>query len=540
MGSDAIDWPSAFSVLATISHRLPDVPHVERQRWLGVDVLSYPDRVPTVCDALDLAVTRHPDRIAFEDGGRATSYGVFAELVEGAVATLRAWGVQPGDRVAVAASNCLELAVALFACARGGFTMVGLSTDSQPPRWTTMLRHSRAVVAVAAATAMEGLTRAARDAALTAVHRLEDLATNQKPWSYSKTERPAEDTAYAVVYTSGTTAAPKAAQVVHRPSMHAAHSYQTVVDLRAGDRTAVWFPLTYISAMHAHVLPAMLVGATCVLVSDRSARGYLRVLTQEKITWAYTVPSMWQLLLRRREFAAPKLDHLRVAGFGGSPFPRSSLPRLQSVLRNARLLDVYGLTETHSPATVRLPEDPVNKLGSVGRPLPCMEAICVDDHGRTVDYGVTGHLLLRGSLVTTGYLDDPEATAAAIERGWLRTGDLARIDEDGYVWLVGRTQDIIDRGGRSIYAAEVEELLSAHPDVAEAAVVGVPGRARTETIACVVVPHPGRQPTLAALRRWVAQRLGDHAAPRMLRIADELPRNPTGKLDRSRIASSFE
>lgn len=511
---------------------------VERQPWLAADVLSYPDRVPTVCDALDSAVAAHPDHVAFEDEDAATSYRAFADLVEGAVLTLRSWGVTSGDRVAVAAPNGVALAVALFACARGGFTMVGLSTALRPPRWARMLRHSKAAVALGAPAQIDGLRRAAQEAGQVTVRALADLTTQPRGWSYGPADRPAESAAYAVVYTSGTTGSPKAVQVVHRASMHSAHSYQALLDLGPHDRTAVWFPLTYISAVHAHVLPAMLAGATSVLLSDMAAAAYLRVLTERGITWAYTVPSMWRLLLRRGAFTAPALDHVRVAGFGGSPFPRSALPDLQAVLRNARLLDIYGLTETHSPAAVRVPEDPVDKLGSVGRPLPCMEALCVDDTGRAL-HDSAGHLLLRGSLVTTGYLHNPQATAAVIQQGWLRTGDIARIDSDGYIWLLGRAKDVIDRGGHSVYAAEVEELLTAHPDVADAAVVGVPDRTGTQAVACMVVPRPGGRPTLAALRRWVAQRLADHAAPRMLTVTDDLPRNPTGKLDRTRIQATF-
>ena len=160
---------------------------VTREPWLGAQVLSYPDRIATVCDALDLAVTRHPDRIAFEHNGQATSYRAFADFVEGAVATLQDWGAERGERVAVAADNCLEMAVALFACARGGFTMVGLSTDLQPPRWTTMLRHSKAVLALGGPRQLDQLARAARDAALQDVHSLTDLTATERPWAYSHT-----------------------------------------------------------------------------------------------------------------------------------------------------------------------------------------------------------------------------------------------------------------------------------------------------------------------------------------------------------------
>jgi len=506
---------------------------VEREPWLGAQVLSYPDRPRTVVDVLDGAVAAFGDRTALRAPEGDLTYAEFAEVVEGAVERLTDEGLTAGDRLAVAARNGLDLAVALFACARGGFVMVGLNLRLRAPQWAYMLRHSGARLALGQPEALDELRAAGAQAgmAATAVRDVGDhFRGRRRPWAYDAGQRPDEAAAFAVVYTSGTTGRPKASRVVHRCSVHSAMSYVEVAGLAGNDRTAVLFPLYYISGLHAHVLPMMLVGGTSVLVADASAHDFVELLARERITWMYTVPSMWQLLLREDGFTASALPDLRRGAFGGSPFPTTLLDSIRQRFPRVRLTDIYGLSETHSPATMLRDEEFTAKRGSVGRPLPCMEAKVVDDSGHEVPAGDPGELLLRGSLVTTGYDGDDEATRAAISAGWLRTGDLARMDPDGYVFILDRKKDMITRGGNKIFSVEVEQLLLTHPAIADAAVVGIPDPIAFEAVAAYVVPADGTQLTRRDVQRWVAERMSDYAVPRQVRVVDEIPRNRTGKI----------
>lgn len=506
---------------------------VEREPWLGAQVLSYPDRPRTVVDVLDGAVAAFGDRTALRAPEGDLTYAEFAEVVEGAVERLTDEGLTAGDRLAVAARNGLDLAVALFACARGGFVMVGLNLRLRAPQWAYMLRHSGARLALGQPEALDELRAAGAEAgmAATAVRDVADhFRGRRRPWAYDAGQPPDEAAAYAVVYTSGTTGRPKASRVVHRCSVHSAMSYVEVVGLAGNDRTAVLFPLYYISGLHAHVLPMMLVGGTSVLVADASAHDFVELLARERITWMYTVPSMWQLLLREDGFTASALPDLRRGAFGGSPFPTTLLDSIRQRFPRVRLTDIYGLSETHSPATMLRDEEFTAKRGSVGRPLPCMEAKVVDDSGHEVPAGDPGELLLRGSLVTTGYDGDDEATRAAISAGWLRTGDLARMDPDGYVFILDRKKDMITRGGNKIFSVEVEQLLLTHPAIVDAAVVGIPDPIAFEAVAAYVVPTDGAQLTRRDVQRWVAERMSDYAVPRQVRVVDEIPRNRTGKI----------
>jgi acyl-CoA synthetase (AMP-forming)/AMP-acid ligase II/DNA-binding transcriptional ArsR family regulator len=512
-------------------HDLDDRPGdpVVVETWLGAPARSYARRPATVLDALDRAARRWPDRPAFVDvDGSAVTYREFGDAVETAATALHRRGVSPGDAVAVASGNTLDLATAVFACARARAVMVGLNTRLSPPQWTFMLEHMGARLALGSAPFLGGLRSAGAPAALP----LAEVLREGEPtaWSWPAGERPDEADTYAVVFTSGTTGRPKASQVVHRASVHSGMSYQRVLQLTPDDVTAVLFPMYYISAMHAHVLPAMLAGATSVLVDTTSPREYVALLEQHRVSWAYAVPSWWRLCLRVPDLNRDALPALHQLAAGGAPFPADLQAALRERLPGVRRYDVYGLSETHSPGCIATEEDLRARPGTVGRPLPCMEAEVRGDDGAVLPPGRPGQLWLRGSLVTTGYAGDAEATAQAIVDGWFDTGDIARQDDDGRLAILDRTKDMINRGGTKIFSAEVEELLRTHPAVDDAAVVGIPDVLAGEAVAAFVV---ARVPVAAAeLRAWVRERMADYAAPKVVEVVDALPRNAVGKTDK--------
>ena len=510
-------------------HDLDDRPGdpVVVQTWLGAPALSYARRPPTVLAVLDRAVRRWPERTAFVDvDGGAVSYAQFQGRVQVAAAALRARGLRPGDAVAVASGNTLDLATAVFACARARLVLVGLNTRLAAPQWTYMLEHMDARLALGSAPFLAGLREAGATDALPLDVVLREPAPALAP------EEPAEDETYAVVFTSGTTGRPKASRVVHRCSVHSGMSYQRVLQLGPDDVTAVLFPMYYISAMHAHVLPAMLAGAACVLVDTASPREYVSLLERHRVSWAYAVPSWWRLCLRVPSLSAQALPALTRLAAGGAPFPSDLQAALHERFPGVALFDVYGLSETHSPGCIATDADLRARPGNVGRPLDCMEAEVRGDDGAALPPGEPGQLWLRGSLVTTGYAHDPQATAEAIVDGWFDTGDVARLD-DGRVTVLDRTKDMINRGGTKIFSAEVEELLRRHPEVDDAAVVGVPDVLADEAVAAFVVV---RSPLPAAeLRAWVRERMADYAAPKVVELVEELPRNAVGKTDKNEL-----
>ena len=492
------------------------------ETWNGGPALSYAGRPPTVLDVLHEAVQRDPDRAFLGlPGAEPLTRRQFADLVEGAAQRLLALGLRPGDVVAVAARHGLELAVAQFACARAPLVLCGLNVRQAPALWAWLVQSSGARLVLAEP---QFELAGAQDAA-------EVLLGAPQPWAYDPAlDRPDEAATYCLVHTSGTTGRPKASRIVHRCSVHSAMSYVDLLGLGPDDVQAVLFPLWYVSAMHAHVLPALLSGGSCVLVPSATPRSYAQLLAEHAVSWAYAVPSWWQLVLRRPELSAAHLPRLRRLGMGGSPWPPGIEQALRERLPRTRLYDVYGLSETHSPATVLRDEDFAEHRGTTGRPLPCMQARTDGPPGQP------GELLLRGSLVTTGYEGAPEATAEALSAdGWFRTGDVARIDGDGWVTVLGRAKDVVDRGGHKVFAAELERVLREHPAVQDAGVVGLPDAVGEETVVAFLVAVDGAAVVAADVRRHVAEQFATYAVPRDVHVVDALPLGATGKTDKASL-----
>lgn len=492
------------------------------QQWNGGPALSYAGRPPTILDVLDEALRSTPDAVLLRlvDGTTLTRRA-FADLVQGAADRLGSLGLAPGAVVAVAARSGLDLAVAQFASARAHLVLCGLNVHQAPALWSYLVQSSGATLVLTQPEFASALPQAQDAAAV--------LLGPPTAWSYdAAVDRPAEAATYCLVHTSGTTGRPKASRVVHRCSVHAAMTYAHLLELGPGDVTAVLFPFWYVTAMHAHLLPALLTGGSCLLLSQPSPASYLALLAEHEVSFAYAVPSFWQLLLRRAELTAQHLPALRRVGMGGSPWPPGMELALRTRLPDSLLYDVYGLSETHSPATLLGDGDFAAHSGTIGRAIPCME-LRVD-----APDGEVGELLLRGSVVTSGYEGTPEATAAAIgPEGWFRTGDVARVDGDGFVTLLDRVKDMVNRGGHKVFSAELERVLREVEGVADAAVVGVPDRVGEELVAAYVVLAGERPPTAADLRRHVAQQLADYAVPRWVHVVEELPRGATGKTDKA-------
>lgn len=510
---------------------------LQQEPWLGTEVRCYPNRVRTIIEALDVAAAGFADRPAVETPDRTVTYRELAELVEAAADRLTALGLRRGDRLAVAAPNGLDMIVAIWACARIGLLFTGLSTRLRATQWAYMLGHCKPALAIASSEYLDQLRQAVADSTTPARPIGDTLTGRRTPWRGNYPDRPFpdQDDVYGIIYTSGTTGHPKASQLVHRATMHSAIAYIRTLGLTGEDRTPLVFPLYYITAHVAQVTPMMLVGGTSITVAHYDTAGLVTLMSERHATYLMVVPNIWQLLLRDPRFGWPDLAHVRIGAFGGSPVPISTITALRNRMPQLRLFDAYGLTETHSPATILTDAEFWRKPGSVGRALPCADLRIVDDEGVEQPAGQPGELLIRGPMITPGYYNDPAATAAAITNGWLHTGDYARIDDEGYVYLLDRKKDVINRGGNKIYSVELEYLLVSHPAIAQAAAIGIPNALAGEDVAVFIVPAVDTPIDATTIRKWIKQHLADYAVPRHVQIVDQLPRNRTGKIEKNAL-----
>jgi acyl-CoA synthetase (AMP-forming)/AMP-acid ligase II len=364
--------------------------------------------------------------------------------------------------------------------------------------------------------------------------RYEELLGAHRPMRPTA-EVGAEDVA-RLRYTSGTTGGAKAAVLPHRV-YHASleNLLHELGPVTAEDRVLHVAPLTHGSG--ALVYPVLHAGGTNVLEGHFDAESVLSSIERHHISLMFTVPTMLSRIVSAPGMDARDLSSLRALIYGGAPMPEAQLDVAVRKIGRA-LFQIYGMTEAPWPITTLRPED--HRIGnprlrSVGRGAPGCEVRTVDAERRALGVNATGEIEVRGSNVMSGYLADEAGTRAVLRDGWLATGDLGRLDEDGYLFIVGREKDVIISGGFNVYAAEVEAALSAHDGVLEAAVVGLPHDDWGELVAAVVVPRAGAHLTVADIDALARSRLSGYKCPRRIEIVTFLPKNASGKIQKSEI-----
>ena len=497
----------------------------------GVPLTCYASRPGSVVEVLEQALPRSAGDVLLVDPALRTSttYAQFADLVEGAAAGLRDRGLQPGDRVALLVHNGLEAAVAIWACARAGLVHVGLPADAPVDRLAALLELTGAALLLAAPELADAARRAAgavpvEDAAV--------LLARPVPWQAGR-PLPDQDETYCLIATSGTTGRPKAVRVTGRMTGHAAAFYSRTLGLVPADRTAVHLPFAWVSGHVTQLAPAMLSGGSAVTMPAFSAAALVRTAVEHGVSWLDVVPSIFEMLLRTPGFGLPALAGVRLAVFGGAPAPPGTLERVRERLPQLRMVDVYALSETCAPVTWLADAEAQRKAGTVGRPAPYVELRLVGPDGQQVDRGEAGEVHVRSPAVTPGYWGDEPSPLTP--DGWLRTGDVGRLDEEGCLSVGGRAVDLIIRGGVNVYPAEVERALLAAGGLSDAAAVGVPSALAGENVAAAVVALPDARVDVGALQRAVRDALGAHAVPRPLRVVPDLPRGRNGKVDRAAL-----
>jgi fatty-acyl-CoA synthase len=339
------------------------------------------------------------------------------------------------------------------------------------------------------------------------------------------------------MYTSGTTGRPKGAMLTHSNLIWNAVNVLVDHDLIADERALVSAPLFHTAGLNMLTLPVLLKGGTCVLAESFDPGETLDLVERHRVTFMFGVPTMFDQVARHPRFTEADLSSLRMLTCGGSPVPTPLIGTYQK--RGLTFLQGYGMTEA-APGTLFLDaEHALAKAGSAGVPHFFSDVRVVRPDLTPADVGETGEVVVRGPHVMAGYWGLPEETAAVFADGWFRSGDAARVDEDGYVFIVDRIKDMIISGGENVYPAEVEDLLLAHPDVIECAVIGVPDDKWGEVPRAVVVLREGATSDADELLASLAGHLARYKIPKSVVIADELPRTASGKLLKSRVRSRY-
>ncbi|MFG2452570.1 long-chain fatty acid--CoA ligase [Streptomyces sp. NPDC048512] len=480
-----------------------------------------------------------PHRTALIHGDSTTDYAELHTRSTRLAHALRALGVRPGDRIAYLGPNHPSYLESLFASGVLGAVFVPLNPRLAGPEIAHQLTDSGAR-ALVYAPGLTGLVAGLPGGG--EVRTYIDVGRTYEELIAGASEEPidqpvtADDTCI-IMYTSGTTGRPKGAMLTHGNLTWNAVNVLVDHDLTADERALVSAPLFHTAGLNMLTLPVILKGGTCVLTESFDPAATLDLVERHRITFMFGVPTMFDRVARHPRWAEADLSSLRILTCGGSPVPTPLIAAYQR--RGLTFLQGYGMTEA-APGTLFLDaEHAVEKAGSAGVPHFFSDVRVVRPDLTPVGAGETGEVVVRGPHVMPGYWGLPEETAAVFTDGWFRSGDAARVDDDGYVFIVDRLKDMIISGGENIYPAEIEDLLLAHPGIAECAVIGVADSRWGEVPRAVVVPRAGAELDPDEVLASLAGSLARYKIPKSVVVTDELPRTASGKLLKSRVRTRY-
>ncbi len=481
-----------------------------------------------------------PRRVAIDFRDEHTTYAELDDRSERLAAALLAGGVRRGDRVATLTANAPEHVELFFACAKAGLVLQPVNHRLAPAEVTHQLDDAAPAVLFVAAEHDE-LADAALDAATAAPRRYRlDRATLDEiaEGAGSATDAPVDDDdPLLLVYTSGTTGLPKGAQLTHANCFWTNLAFDRTSDVTTTDVVLQVLPQFHVGGWNVQPLLAWWKGATVVLEPAFDPARVLDLVQRKGVTTMMGVPATYLFTAEQDGFAEADLSSLRVAVVGGAPMPEALLRTWGD--RDVALVQGYGLTEAAPNVLCLPPEDAERRLGFAGKPYPHVEVRLVDEHtGEVVDGPGTGELEVRGPNVFAGYWRNEQATAEAFHDGWLRTGDVAERDDEGFYRIADRVKDMYISGGENVYPAEVESVLHDHPAVVEAAVVGVPDERWGEVgVAHVVTRSDVTAEDLLGLCR---ERLAKYKVPAAVRFLDELPRSAMNKVLKTALRDAWD
>ncbi len=491
-----------------------------------------------------------PGKEAVVYGDIRLNYGQLNALASQVANGLKARGIRKGDKVALTCPNLPYFPIVYLGILKAGATMVPLSVLLRPREIQYHLSDSEAVLYICfegtpempmgksghegfeqVETCKEFLiipTIPGADSPMPGVKTLNDLIHNQ-PMTFETVQCRPDDTAI-VIYTSGTTGRPKGAELTHSNLLMNCMVSSRLFEFQPDDRTLIVLPMFHsfgVSMMNSTLLN----GGTMVLLPRFDTATVLHIFVKERVSIFGGVPTMYWELLNYQNAAVDFVkirERLRLCISGGASLPVEVLRGFEEKYQ-VKILEGYGLSETSPTATFNRP-DRERKVGSIGLPIWGVEVKVVDDEMNDLPVGKEGEIVIRGHNVMKGYYKRDEANEEAFKGGWFHSGDIGKMDAEGYFYIVDRKKDMIIRGGFNVYPREVEEVLMTHPDVSLVAVIGVPSEVHGEEVKAYVVPQTGAKPAPEALIAWSKENMAAYKYPRMIEIVSSLPLGPTGKI----------
>jgi long-chain acyl-CoA synthetase len=503
----------------------------------GRKVACYAPRPKNTYSLLAAAAAAVPRKIAFIDDHRRVTYADFESDVARIAANLALLGIGKGDRVGVVLGNRIEVPEVVFACARLGAVVVPINIRQRLDENRFVVAHAGIKVLVHEAQYADRVPAIGDKNVLVArfsvggdVESSDAYDELKKDTAASTPARCTEEDTVAILYTSGTTGVPKGAMLTHLGVIHSCLHIQDALGLCPDDIGLLAVPASHVTGLVAQIYAMTLVQGTTVMVGAFNAEECLAKIAKERITLTVLVPAMYNLFLMEPSLRDFDFSAWRIGASGGALMPEATLQAMAAALPGLTLVNSYGATETTSPTSIIPRGEQANHLDSVGRIVPCGRVKVVDDDEREVNFGQLGEIWIAGPMVVPGYWRNDEANCSSFADGYWKSGDIGSIDEEGYLKVVDRKKDMVNRGGYKVYSVEVENVLSHHPQVLEVAIIAHPDPVLGERSHAYIFSKGGVL-TRDDIRGFCKTRLADYKVPDFVTVSSEpLPRNANGKI----------
>lgn len=488
-----------------------------------------------VSERLAYLAKEQPSKIITSFKGRETSYEELFEQAKRLAGYFQVKGYKQEDIIAVYLINSDYFLTCYYACQLGGFTVLPINTKLTAAEVNYIFNHSEAKALIydtrlqsilddipEALNSFEDLLHVGEEDTLLTVLNDESLLFNEVKVDGNTTT--------VIFYTSGTTGKPKGVMLSAANVRATAKLYGEALELNSADRMQIVAPLFHCAASHVFSIPVIYAGGTVVIEEGFSPDQTMDTLEKEKITVFFGVPTMYSILLNSSKMETLKLSNLRLFTYGAAPMPFELIRKIKAIFPEVKVQNIYGQTENSPAATTLKDHYALEKVGSVGEPVPGTQVQVVDEQGKPIPTGQVGEIVIKGPQLMKGYLKNEEATKQAIRNGWLYSGDLGRMDEDGLLYIVDRKKDMINRGGENVYPVEVEEVLYEIPEILEAAVIGIPHKVYGEVPKAYAVLKEGKELKEEDVLTICSKKLAKYKLPVEVEFIDSLPRNASGKV----------
>ena len=501
----------------------------------------YADRPQTVFEMFHKTVETYPERDAVKCGDVSLSYAELGRRVDALASFLKSdCRVKKGDRVAIFLPNNDVFPTAFLAVSKIGAVSVVLNTRLTKPELAYQLELTTPVAAIVDSATWnteldEWVTSKVESASLAAL------------WEKGGSCPPAaasEEDVHTILFTSGTTGKPKGVRIVHRNFIHSAirlEQYMEILgvgDPGEGGKTLIVAPLFHVMALQEQFMACVRMGNTVVMMSALSIAVFFELVEKERINFLVGSPAIYRILLGSEDVKKYDLSSIRLVGFGAAPMSPDLMSEMRKAFVNAKFFNGFGLTEA-SISLAAVDRECMEHPTSIGQPSLGCEAKIVDENMNEVPKGAVGEIAIRGPNVADGYYENQEETNKVFRNGWFLTGDLGRIEDDGFFYVASRKKDMINRGGENVYPVEVENAIYLHPKVMEVAVYGVPDPVMGEKVAAAVVAVPGTDPTVEEIKAFCADKLAKYKIPEYVQLIPFLPKNAGGKVIKDQLPKEF-